>query len=116
MNLGPQTPPGARCTTDSRAHRAVARVAPLPGVFAIGPQPAGDSRDLVARGAIARGGQPKPKDIKLRSQHVPLSDLIEATRTVLRYAIARAVLGPREHLKWHVSWNEAIIDQLAGPN
>lgn len=74
-----------------------------------------------ARSAIAHGGSPKPKDIKLRGKKVELVALVEATRTVLREAMVRALEAAGT--SWPVHWEDLILDgiandmpSLAGPN
>jgi Apea-like HEPN len=65
-----------------------------------------------ARSSIAHGGQPRPRDIKVRGERVGLTDLIEATRTILRHAMFRAVQAEGD--SWPPAWEDVILDRFEG--
>ena len=63
------------------------------------------------RSAIAHGGSPKPRDVKLRGEKVELAVLVEATRTVMREALSHALEAVGS--SWPVHWEDLIFDRLA---
>jgi hypothetical protein len=67
-----------------------------------------------ARSAIAHGGTPKGRDLKVRGERVVLADFTTAVEQVLRQAILKAIRHVQVHATWGLQWDDLIVEQLRG--
>ena len=63
-----------------------------------------------ARSAIAHGGNPKPKDIKVRGEQAPFADLVKVIRLIMTAGCRKALVAASNQ-DWPVDWEAVVFDE-----
>ncbi len=65
-----------------------------------------------ARSAVAHGGSPDPKDMKIKGQRVELPELVKVTRTVVTAGCRKAVAAAAgSHPSWPPDWDALVLGE-----
>lgn len=64
-----------------------------------------------ARGAIAHGGTPKPKDMKVRGEKVSLAELLKAARLVIINGTRAALAAVASGGSWPPDWDGLVLGE-----
>jgi hypothetical protein len=65
------------------------------------------------RSAIAHGGTPNPKIMKIQDQRVELPELVKSTRTVVSTGCRRALAAATSNAGWPPDWDELALGDQA---
>jgi hypothetical protein len=62
-----------------------------------------------SRSAVAHGGSPDPKEMKIKGKRVELPELVKATRTVVAQGCRRALAAAASGTSWPPDWDAIIL-------
>lgn len=63
-----------------------------------------------ARSAVAHGGSPDPKEMKIKGQRVELSELVKVTRTVVTQGCRKALAAAASGAGWPPDWDALVLN------
>jgi hypothetical protein len=62
-----------------------------------------------ARSAVAHGGSPDPKEMKIKGERVELPELVKVTRTVVAQGCRKALATAASRTGWPPDWDARIL-------
>jgi hypothetical protein len=62
-----------------------------------------------ARSAVAHGGSPDPKEMKIKGQRVELPELVKVTRTVVAQGCRKALAAAASGAGWPPDWDALVL-------
>jgi hypothetical protein len=67
------------------------------------------------RSVVAHGGDPKPKDVKVKGQHVSLANFVHVTEDIVRNALHKAVQQLSSGTgRLSISWEDLVLPEDSG--
>jgi PIN like domain/Apea-like HEPN len=63
-----------------------------------------------ARSAVAHGGSPDPKEVKIKGQRIELSELVKVTRIVVARGCRKALAAAASDISWPPDWDALVLE------
>jgi hypothetical protein len=68
------------------------------------------------RSVVAHGGEPKPKDVKVKDQQVSLSEFVRMTEEIVRGALHKAMQQlSSDSDRLSIAWEDLVLPEFSGP-